>query len=137
MAKKSVKSSSHHKKKISNQEIQLAVLENFVGLQKALVDMSIKFDLLSNNISQLLALFEEATKTFIKKYEEKEVEADDKALLNKLDSLLEQNKTIAKGLTLIEEKIKHKIYPEETISKPENPSLGIMGRPRPRPLPKI
>jgi hypothetical protein len=135
MAKKGEKKS--HQKKLSNQEIQLAVLENFVGLQKALVDMSIKFDLLSNNISGLLALFEEATKTFMKKYEEKDPAIEDKNLINKLDTLLEQNKTIAKGLTLIEEKIKHKIYPEEVISKADDHSLGVMGRPRPRPLPKI
>jgi hypothetical protein len=46
---------------------------------------------------------------------------------------LDQNKTIAKGLTLIEEKIKHKVYGETETNN--HLDFGAIGRPRP--LPKI
>ena len=137
MAKKGAEKPSQKQKKLSNQEIQLAVLENFVNLQKVLAEMSMKFELLSRNISELLMLFEESAKSFMKKYEEKGETGEDKALLNKLDTLLEQNKTIARGLTLIEEKIRHKIYTEETVSNPDENQLGVIGRPRPKPLPRV
>ena len=94
---------------------------------------------LSNNISSLLSLFEESAKSYMKK-QETGAPGDEKDLLRKLDTLLDQNKTIAKGLTLIEEKIRHKVYPENamnSISKEEEVPFGMPGRPRPRPLPKI
>jgi len=34
----------------------------------------------------------------------------DKEFLNKLNALLEQNKTIAKGLTLMEQKLRERVY---------------------------
>ena len=136
MAKKSAKSRASAKPtQISNKEVQLALIENFVNLQKVLTNLTIKFDGLSDNISKLLQLFEISAKSFIRKQEEPGLGAE-KELLRKLDSLLDQNKTIAKGLTLIEEKIRHKIYPspEEELSRMEG---GTPGRPRPKPLPRI
>jgi len=111
----------------STKEIELALIENFVNMQKVLTNLTLKFDLLSDNISKLLQLFEMSAKSFIRKQEAEPETKEDKDLLKKLDTLLDQNKTIAKGLTLIEEKIKHKVYPET-----ENlPSLAIGNRPRP------
>ena len=120
-------------KPLNNREMQLALIENFVSLQKVMTNMSIKFDTLSDNISKLLQLFELSAKGFIRKQEEGFITSEDKEVLKKLDTLLEQNKTVAKGLTLIEEKIRHKIYPESTTT--DEHFEQITGRPRPKPLP--
>jgi len=134
MAKKSVKTDIAKKPKaLSNRELQFALIENFVGMQKVLTNLTYKFDTLSNNISRLLQLFEISAKTFIRKQEDGV--GDDKDLIRKLDTLLDQNQTIAKGLTLIEEKIRHKAYPSEEIS--QILGHGAAERPRPRPLPKV
>jgi hypothetical protein len=82
------------------------LIENLITLQKVLTDLSDKFDNLSSNISKLLELFESAAKNFAEKYPEGG--DSDKDFLRKLDSLLEQNKTIAKGIMLMEEKIRNK-----------------------------
>jgi hypothetical protein len=126
------------KKTLSNREIQLALIENFVSLQKVLTNLTIKFDALSDNISKLLQLFEISAKTFIRKNEEGVPE--DKEILNKLNTLLEQNKTVAKGLTLVEEKIRHKMYGDTT--REELSEFGLVGNRmgmhglKPKPLPK-
>lgn len=127
-------SSSDKPKKLNNRELQLAVIENFVNLQRVLTNLTIKFDGLSDNISKLLQLFEISAKSFIRKQEEPEL-SEDRDLVKKLDTLLDQNKTIAKGLTLIEEKIRHKTAssPEEEIAKLD---LGRQ-KMRPRPLPRM
>jgi hypothetical protein len=125
------------KKPLSDREIQLALIENFVNLQKVLTNLSFKFDGLSQNITSLLQLYETAARNFVEKHEKPSVSpmlaGDDKELLKKLDTLLDQNKTIARGLTLIEDKIKHKVYSEGE----GRIDFGVMGRPKPRPLPKI
>jgi hypothetical protein len=139
------------KKPMNNREIQLALIENFVNMQKVLTNLSVKFDVLSDNISRLLQLFEITAKSFIKKNDENGFTKEDKALVEKLDVLLDQNKTIAKGLTLVEEKIRHKIYPEEsllrktqerndrtTMQLSSEPSKSeFLEKPRPKPLPRI
>lgn len=107
------KSANSRNKTIFKQEIENALIDNFVKLQKVMTNLSIRFDSLSDNITKLLQLFEIAAKSFVQKQEEKGGEAD---LLVKLDTLLDQNKTIAKGLTLIEEKIRHKLEPPESFS---------------------
>ena len=123
------------KKPLSDREIQLALIENFVNMQKVLTNLTIKFDLLSENISRLLQLFEISAKSFVKKTEDGTIAPpEDKDLIKKLDTLLDQNKTVAKGLTLIEEKIRHRIYPEHGSLEH---SEEISGRPRPKPLPRI
>lgn len=133
MVKKSVKhKTTNHKRHLKDAEIQLALIENFINLQKVLTELTSKFDNLSSNISRLLFLFEESAKSFVEK---NKIGSDDKELLNKLDTLLDQNKTVAKGLTLIEEKMRHKLYGDHP--KEETKMEEPYGRPRPRPLPKI
>ena len=136
MVKKSVTGLTANKpKKLTNREVQLALIENFVGMQKALTNLTFKFDHLSDNISKLLHLFELSAQTFMRK--EQAGFGEDKDVLGKLDTLLDQNKTIAKGLTLIEEKIKHKVYGETKEVESPTHMGGMMGRPMPRPLPRI
>ena len=109
MVKKSEKSVVKHKKKsLSKAELEEALLNNFVNLQKVLTNLSIRFDDLSDNISKLLQLFEISAKSFAEKYSGEGGSGGDKDLLNKLDSLLDQNKTIAKGIMLMEDRIRQR-----------------------------
>ncbi len=111
--KKEVKkssSSSIKKKAMTKGELEEALIDNFVNLQKVLTNLSFKFDVLSKNISDLLNLFEISAKSFIKPDEEEHNDnsLNNKEFLEKIDQLLDQNKIIAKGLTLIEEKMNHR-----------------------------
>ncbi len=107
MEKKSEKASKTSKK----ENIQNMLIENFVNLQKVMTNLAVKFESLSDQISKLLQLFEISAKSFVEK-ETPEIggKEKDKEFLEKLDKLLDQNKTIARGLTLMEEKLRERIY---------------------------
>jgi len=95
------------KKPMTKAELEETLLNNFVNLQGVLTNLSIKFDDLSNNLSTFLKLFEVSAKSFAEKQGSNLGRPrEDKELLNKLDSLLDQNKTIAKGIMMMEDKIK-------------------------------
>lgn len=131
-----------HKKKItrtvsnthvvsSDEKLEKILVENFVSLQKVMVNLSVKFDALANQLSKLLNLFEISAKALAEKDFKRELENKDaKEIVKKVDNLLEQNKIIARGLTLLHEK------PEESVP---SPSQGAMpGGPRRfRPSPGI
>ena len=121
--KKVIPKSKILKKSMNSKEREELLIENFVGLQKAMTNLSIKFEQLSDNISKLLGVFELSAKNLIEGGS-KESDAD---LLRKIDSLLDQNKTIAKGLVLMEGKLRGR--------------AGAVAQPprfaRPRPLPRI
>ncbi|MBI2451516.1 hypothetical protein HYV50_00390 [Candidatus Pacearchaeota archaeon] len=109
------KRSSHsHKRKngevssIKAFALEETLIKNIVELQKIHVDMAEKFDKLSKEISQLLALFEATARNFARSIPP-EVEKD-KDFLEKIDRLLEQNKTLAKALTLMEESMRDRLY---------------------------
>jgi hypothetical protein len=132
MVKKSEESNSqmqntseHKKKKMTTKERDELLIENFVGIQRAMTNLSVKFESLSDNISRLLIVFEQAAKGFA----EGTTQKDDKEFLTKINSLLEQNKTIAKGLVLMEEKLRNRNSPTQD----QNPSF----QKRPQPLPTI
>ncbi|MEM3405984.1 MAG: hypothetical protein QW117_03385 [Candidatus Pacearchaeota archaeon] len=92
-------------------KIENLLLENFANLQKVLINTTQKLEDLTLQISKLLQLFELAAKSFIGKVDEKVSEIEkDREFLMKLNALLEQNKLIAKGLTLMEEQLREKIY---------------------------
>lgn len=97
-------------KKMAKSEFEETLIENFVNLQRVLTNLAVKFDALSDNITKLLQLFEIAAKSFVEKLPEPEVKEKDKEMLNKIDALLEQNKTLARGLTLMEEKLRERVY---------------------------
>lgn len=78
-----------------------ALIENFILLQKVMTNLSLKFDNLSSQISKLLELFEITAKTIAKREYEPEENKNNQELIKKLDNLAEQNKTIARGLTLM------------------------------------
>lgn len=98
--KKSVK--INHPKSNKNISVDKILVENFVSLQKVMTNLASKFDNLSTQISKLLELFEISAKTLAEKdYAKKD---DNKKVVDRLDSLLEQNKVIARGLALLHEK---------------------------------
>jgi hypothetical protein len=86
----------------SNRDVEKILIENFVSLQKVMTNLSLKFEDLSKQISKLLELFELSAKTIAKK-DFSGGGMESKKIAEKLDNLLEQNKTIARGLTLLHE----------------------------------
>lgn len=108
------------KKKVEtvSPELEKKLVENLVELQKVHVNLIEKFDKLSKQISELLALFETAAKNFAQNPMNK-VSDKDKDFLEKIDRLLEQNKTIAKGLMLMDERHREKIYNGPTTTQIE------------------
>ncbi len=107
-------------KKSEKKETDKILIENFVNLQRVMTNLALKFDNLSDNISKLLQLFEIAAKSFVEKQAGRNVmDAEkDKELVDKLNVLLDQNKTIAKGLTLMEQKVRERIYGDTQPSQP-------------------
>ena len=117
------------KKRMSSKEMQELLVENFVGLQKAMTNLSIKFESMTDQILKLLQIYEISAKNFMTGSESPE---NTKGMLDKIDSLLEQNKTIAKGLVLLEEKLRGR--PDQP-SENEDYQKSVMTDLRPKPLP--
>ncbi len=120
MVKKRAKRSTNKSKSHSN-KIEVEILENLVGLQRVHVKLADKFESLSDQISELLTLFEQTAKSFAMQ-PHMQINEKDKEFLDKIDMLLEQNKTIAKGLTLMEEKLRDRLY----SSPPPHPAARRM-----------
>lgn len=128
--------------KISKDDAKLGrvLIENFVGLQKVMVNLSVKFDDLSNKISKLLELFEISAKTLAEKDLTIEKTArDDTRIMREMGNLSEQNKIIARGLTLMHNRLSEE--PEEPIERqPQMPFPAPsrnppMRQPMKRPMP--
>jgi len=89
-------------KKIRKVEVEKILVENFATLQKVMVNLSVKLDSLTEQISQLLNLFEISAKALV----ERGADLGDnyeKKMMEKIDNLVDQNKTIARGVTLLHE----------------------------------
>lgn len=132
MVKKKVTENNSGQPKIPKpQNPNKLLVENFVALQRVMTNLSIKFDNLAEQISKLLGLFEISAKALAEK--EFSLEKGDKSskkILEKIDTLLEQNKIIARGLTLMHEKNSETASPIQRfrpqISKPgyQEPDLN-------------
>jgi hypothetical protein len=94
----------------SDIQVEKLLIENFVSLQKVMTTMAGKFDSLSTQMSKLLELFELSAKSLAEKGFST---GEDKKILDKLDSLLEQNRTFAKGIAMLHEREKEE--PEEVM----------------------
>ena len=116
-----------------NRSVDRILIENFVNLQKALTNLAVKFENLSDNIAKLLNLFEISAKSFAEKTPSLRDVEKDKEFLDKLNTLMEQNKTIAKGLTLMEEKLRERVYgqPPQRPLQPHPPNFLSRGEMRP------
>lgn len=128
MPKKKSESSSHESHKIEE-----AILKNLVELQKIHTDLAEKFDKLAKEISQLLSLFEVTAKNFSKNVPLGEYEKD-KEFLDKIDKLLDQNKVLAKGLTLMEERLRDRVYGSTPSPQGQSEQQKPSGE---RPLPRF
>ncbi len=94
-----------------NLEVDRLLIENFVSLQKVMTNLSVKLDDLTTKISKLLELFEISAKALAEK--EFEVERDNKEMVERLDNLLDQNKTLARGMALMHERIPRDYTPPQ------------------------
>ena len=115
--------------RISKDDAKLGrvLIENFVGLQKVMVNLSVKFDDLSNKISKLLELFEISAKTLAEKDLTVEKTArDDTRIMKEMGNLSEQNKIIARGLTLMHNKLSEE--PGEPIERQPQMPFPIPSR---------
>lgn len=131
---------------ITSPGLEKSLIENLVQLQKINADMADKFDVLSKQMSELLNIFEKAAQNFVHTPELKVAERD-KEFLDKIDKLIEQNKTIAKSIVLIDDKVKQiQNQPEKPvprITRTVAPSTEEVDDDMPRtstvskPLPKI
>ena len=112
-----------HAKKNKEKEVNRLLVENFASLQKAFTNLAVKMDGLSDNINKLLQLFEISAKSFVEKkkslpsqdHMERAKELRDREFIEKIDRVLAENKTIAKGITLMEEKIRDNLSKEKQI----------------------
>lgn len=95
--------------------------ENAIAVQKVLTGISEKLDTVTKQLSEVLELFNKAADSFAETQgiSERKIEdavfrermgkeKEEENLLKKLDSLIDQNKTIAKGIILMEQKIREK-----------------------------
>ena len=92
-----------------------------------MTDLSSKLNNLANQMSRLLELFEQSAKTFMEK-DLKFAGGADKDLVGKLDRLIEQNKIIAQGITMLHEE--HSVMPASSGQMPmqsQFPQQGIPG----------
>lgn len=94
-------------------KINKAVLENFVSLQKVMTNFVVKMDSMTTQISKLLELFEISAKALAEK--DFEIEKDNQEMLSKLDILIDQNKILAKGLTLMHERMPREAPPVSSM----------------------
>ncbi len=103
MVKKSV--THHHAHHISHGQhtqhapsssinIDKALVENFIALQKVMTNMASSFNDLSDKISKLLELFEISAKSLTDK--DVDFDKNNSEINSKLDKILDQNKTIAR-----------------------------------------
>ncbi len=128
--KTSIKKASHTKPKtiVKGTNVEKVLVQNFIALQKVMTNLAIKFDSLGAQISKLLELFEISAKSLAEKdITLGKTQQGEGKMVEKLDELLDQNKVIAKGLTLLHES-------PEPISPPQlmrQPSPQAPPQPRP------
>lgn len=87
-------------KRASKEGIIEQLVENNIALQEKTADLITSIKELTKKIDDMVKIFEEAAK-HIK-------EGTDRPLMEKLTSLIDQNKTIAKGLVLLEKYVREK-----------------------------
>lgn len=102
--KSSTKPSIARTKK-EEKNIEKILIENFIEMQKVMTHMAEKFDKLTHQTAGLLTLFEDSAKALTEKEINLEFKGggDPKEVIDKLNRILNQNKLIAKGLTLMHE----------------------------------
>lgn len=114
MKKRGKKKPKRIKAKSKQSRAEKALISNFVDFQKIMIKMTSKLDELTTEISKILELFEISAKTLAEKNIETGKDTkENKEILEKLTTLFEQNKTIARGLALVYEKPHEAFIPEQ------------------------
>jgi len=91
---------------MAKKKVMDLLLENTIALQKTLTNLASELKVLNKRVSELFELLEAASAAFKeRKVEEKQIPSD---IEEKLDKIIEQNKTLAKGLLLLEKTIREK-----------------------------
>jgi len=115
--KKKEKVKSHEEKSHSEKNKNDLLIQNFVALQNVLTTLAGNMDKLNSQLGSLLNLFESSAKELAKQEFKM---PNNENVLKKIDELFEQNKTIAKGMTLLyESQNSPKNVPQENEIKPE------------------
>ncbi len=127
-----------NKKPVSKSKTEKILIENFTELQKVMTNFSERFDNLSNQISKLLELFETSAKSFMENEGSfGEDKKENQKIVERLNNLIEQNKIIARGLTLLHEaRENHSPLKPPVHPTPQN-NLKQIGPPQQSPAPKV
>ena len=107
-------------------EMQPVLVENFIALQRVMINLSQKFENLNVQTSKLLELFETSAKALAKKDFKLGNEADlesQKQIMDKVNTLSEQNKIIAKGLTMLHEQ--QETQPTQMMPTAQEMQIGM------------
>ena len=93
------------------------LVQNQIELQKILADLSLEVKNLTSELSTLVELFREASKTLNDEKISKDIEKEDmKNIGDKVETLVDQNRTIAKGLLLMESAMRDTMEKKRELS---------------------
>ncbi len=118
------------KKRGMSKDTMDLLLENNIALQKTVTNLAFELKTLNKKVSSLLNLFEDASKSF------KEIRTEEMALAptveseelsTKIDELVKQNRTIARGLLLLEKTVRE----SKTVIRAEKTKEGYKSKPLP------
>jgi len=123
-----VKKATPTKNKFKKTNIEEILVVNFISLQKVMTNLSVDFNNLNSQISKLLELFETSAKTLTEKNIKFDTGKEEKKMVEKLDTLLDQNKIIAKSLTFLHEMPEEMPIPK---SAPQLTQQPIIQQPMP------
>jgi hypothetical protein len=112
---------SHRAEHIARSDTEKILIENFVSLQKVMVNLSVKFDGLNQQISRLLDLFEISAKALTEKRVDMGI--GNKEVIEKIDKISEQNKLIARGLSIMHENRGGQNFPSLSLQKEQTPQV--------------
>lgn len=116
---------------IKKSDPEKILIENFIAMQKVMTNLALSFDNLSKRISRLLDLFEMSAKTLAEKnYEADKGTKSEREMNEKLGALLDQNRTIAKGIAMLHENNSGGEYEEpKPIPQQQQQPLQMQRRP--------
>lgn len=125
------------------------LIENNVALQKVFSMLASEINSLTKRLDRFMQLVEKASEKYassppsvspasplVETESKREVTqiqmpAEKEELINKLESLLKQNKTIARGLILLERYVRDRLKPSKSAKLPSE------GKIKPKPLPEV
>lgn len=119
-------------KRLTKAQKEDLLIENFVGLQKVMTHLSLKFEALADNLSKLLEVLELSARNYLTREAPKDSSSSE--LAKQVNYLIDQNKAIAEGLLLIDDTLRKKQSKLEADGRPE--ASDMQTKFRSKPLPK-